>query len=297
MALVATVNLSAARLLEGHVNAVRLVELYGTARQFSRVRSGIAAGTLLGVWGADSERPVQCPAEDGTLVGAKSRASGLGDVSHALISVGSGESIRLALVDVGDASRQDPSTWKMLGMRATRSGDYDFDGARVAEWIGPPGVYFKEPHFIGGVWRIAAIQAGATIGLLQAAAADLERRGRFEAEAQIARLTTASLDTLAAWELVLRAARMVRGNGQPEPSEAIVALSAGTRLQTERCAQSAIAAVEQSIGLVHFDARSDTGRIARDLAIYLRQAARDALLQRAGRELLNGTRPLSGWLR
>ena len=60
-------------------------------------------------------------------------------------------------------------------------------------------------------------------------------------------------------------------------------LSILARLETEEIGQAAIAAIERGIGLQHFDEVSDTGRIARDLAVYMRQVARDAFAQRAGR--------------
>jgi hypothetical protein len=61
-----------------------------------------------------------------------------------------------------------------------------------------------------------------------------------------------------------------------------VALSASARLLTEAVGQDAIAIVERSVGLGHFVPGSTSGRIARDLAVYMRQAARDALRARVG---------------
>lgn len=59
-------------------------------------------------------------------------------------------------------------------------------------------------------------------------------------------------------------------------------MSAAARLLTEEVALYAIRAVEQCIGLSHFEDGSVTGRKARDLAVYLRQAARDAFQVRVG---------------
>jgi len=68
--------------------------------------------------------------------------------------------------------------------------------------------------------------------------------------------------------------------------EDIVATSIAARLFTEEVCLDAIRAVEQSLGLQHFEANSETGRMARDLSVYLRQAARDAFLQRAAQTAL-----------
>lgn len=274
-------NLGVGRLFEGHINALHLVRLYGTKVQKAGVDRRIAEGALLGVWGADGAVPVTLDATGKILQGGKCFASGLGTVTHALVTVDSGPAVRLALLDVTDAARADSSTWDMQGMRATASGTYDFTGLSAAqvEWIGNPGDYLKEPHFVGGVWRIAALQAGATAGLLDGAAAELRMAGRMDAEAQKARLMSVLVQGWAGMALVERAADAAVDRGIAQDD--IVATSIAARLFTEEVGLDAIRAVEQSIGLRHFEAGSETGRMARDLAVYLRQAARDAFLQRA----------------
>ncbi len=166
----AEANLPVARLAEGHVNAQHLLDLHAPG--------ACPEGAILGVWGADGANPVRLDGK--TLVGSKRYASGLGILTHALITVADGGECRLALVDVTDPARHRPGTWSMLGMRATVSGDVEFDGLSPL-WIGEPGAYHVEPTFVGGVWRIAALQLGGTLGLLGAARdylADLRPAGR-----------------------------------------------------------------------------------------------------------------------
>ncbi|MGR3485625.1 MAG: acyl-CoA dehydrogenase [Paracoccaceae bacterium] len=277
----AEANLPLARLAEGHVNARQLIAAFGGAS-----RSG-----LLGVWGADADGP--CGVRDGRLTGAKRYASGLGTVSHAVVTVGRDADTRLAVVAVDDPARHRPATWDMAGMRATASGDIDLTGL-VPEWIGGPGDYLTEPQFLGGVWRIAALQLGGTLGLIGAARDRLAAMGRLGADAQIARLGPLIGRAMAAFGLVERAARAQMGEeGRRDPDRAVT-LSIQSRLLTEDLAQDAVAAVERSIGLAHFAAASETGRRARDLATYCRQAARDAFEQRAGRTALTRPGPISG---
>ncbi len=267
---IAEANLPVARLLEGHVNALLLLDLHGIEAD-PRI--------LHGVWGADGAEPLKLAGD--VLTGGKRYASGLGIVERAIVSVGGGDVCRLALVEVGDSDRHSPGTWRMAGMRATVSGDVDLTGL-APRWIGGPGDYFTEPYFVGGVWRIAALQLGGTLGLLRTAADELARIDRLSAPPQIARLSPLVGRALAAFGLVERAAAVASGaEGYADPDRA-VALSAHARLLTEDLAQHAIAAVERSLGLFHFDRDAPTGRIARDLATYCRQAARDALEQRAG---------------
>jgi alkylation response protein AidB-like acyl-CoA dehydrogenase len=276
-------NLPVGRLWEGHVNALYLSRAHADADTAARIGVLAADGAVLGVWGADGD-PAVAPSPNGnTLVGHKNFASGLGIVTHAVITVSSGPQVRLGLVDVRDMARADASVWRMQGMRATASGRYDFDGIALRDilWIGGPGDYLTEPHFVGGVWRIAALQIGGALGLLDAAATILRERDRLDAPAQLARLSTVAIRALGASALTTRAAHAAVPGAALEPSDA-AAISAAARLLTEEVALDAIRAVEQCLGLAHFEDGAVTGRRARDLAVYLRQAARDAFQTRVG---------------
>ena len=275
-------NLPLARLYEGHVNALYLVRTFGEPALQAEVRRDVNTNVLLGVWGADAVEPL---AVDGDfLSGGKRFASGLGAVGQAVVTVGQGTSVQLALLDVSDKARHQGATWRKSGMRATASGDFDASGmpASAVRWIGAPGQYLEEPGFIGGVWRIAAVQAGGSLGLLRAAADHLAGLGRLMAEAQVARLAPVLTRALAAAEFTRRAAAFAEGPGGARDPDRAASLSAQARLLTEDVGQDAIAAVERSVGLPHFDVDGITGRIARDLATYMRQSARDPMLQRAG---------------
>ncbi len=278
---VGAANLAVGRLWEGHINALRLFRLYATSPLKTAVTHRIEKGALLGVWGADGAVAVTLDRADRHLNGCKSFASGLGTVTHALVTVNSGLDVRLALVDVTDARRGDAATWNMRGMEATASGTFDFSGLSedAIEWIGSPGDYLKEPHFVGGVWRIAALQVGAAAGLIDVAATQLRRMGRMQAEAQQARLMGVLMRVWAGMALVERAA--LATTDRRLRSDDIVATSIAARLFTEEVGLDAIRAVEQSVGLRHFEKDAETGRMARDLSVYLRQAARDSFIQRS----------------
>ena len=286
-------NLSVGRLFEGHVNALRLIRLYGSKAQRSHAERLIASDALFGVWGADGKRPVTLT-QSGDLGGEKLFASGLGTVTHALITANSGPEVQLILVDVRDRQRADASQWHMSGMRATASGKYDFSGLSTQkdDLIGAPGDYLREPHFVGGVWRIAALQAGASAGLLAAAAGKLRDMERLDAEAQKARLMQVLMRVWAGMALVERAASAAQSNDFS--CDTLVANAIAARLYTEEIGLEAINAVEQSLGLGHFTQASETGRMARDLSVYLRQAARDAFLQRAARHALSADETIWG---
>ncbi len=163
--------------------------------------------------GADGERPVQAKDITGPLDGGKKYASGLGTVTHAMITVDVASRIRLCVIDVRDEARQDGTSWSMSGMCATRSGTFDvtgIDGA-AAMWVGAADIYTNEPGFISGVWRIAALQLGARLGPLEAATRKLSDLGRLEAEAQLAHLAPVAIRALGAEGLVMRVGRHVLG--------------------------------------------------------------------------------------
>jgi alkylation response protein AidB-like acyl-CoA dehydrogenase len=283
---VGAANLGVGRLWEGHINALRLIRLYGKGDLKTVMTRRIANGALLGVWGADGEVPVKLDHSGNHLNGRKCFASGLGTVTHALVTVNSGPDVQLGLVDVTDPRRANPSTWDMRGMQATASGTYDFTelSEEKIEWIGSPGDYLKEPHFVGGVWRIAALQVGAAVGLLDVAATQLRTMDRMQAAAQKERLMSVLMRGWAGMALVERAAQATTDR-HLNPQD-IVATSIAARLFTEEVGLDAIRAVEQSIGLRHFEKNSETGRMARDLSVYLRQAARDAFVLRAAETAL-----------
>ena len=148
-------SLSVGRLAEGHMNAMKLILLYGTQAQVYRCSLEARQGMVLGVWGADDDPPVMVEEETGgrlRLSGGKRFASGLGTVGRAVVTAGQAEGVRLAVADVTEAARADAGAWDTSGMRATKSGRYDFDGMTV-EALGAAGDYLREPYFQGGVWH------------------------------------------------------------------------------------------------------------------------------------------------
>ena len=290
------VNLPLSRLFEGHVNALRLLQLHAAPALIATVLSAVRDGALLGVWGADDGEPVALVASSGVLSGRKRYASGLGVVTHAIVTARADDTVQLCLVDVRDLAPSDAGAWTMSGMRATASGTYDV-GAVPPDCVTPfgrPDCFSTEPGLVGGVWRIAAVQLGGVYGLLDSAREHLRVLGRLEDPMQTARLTPILYWAEAARLMIERAAVMAEGPAGLRMPERAVAQSIATRLMTEEIAQDAIKVVERCVGLPHFANESDSGRIARDLATYIRQVAPDAFLQRCGRETLQTRAPLMG---
>lgn len=276
-------NLAVARLFEGHVNAVKLVMLYGTPKTQARVARAVRAGALMGVWGADGARPVAVRAEGDLLrlEGAKRFASGLGLVSLAVLSASDDDGAsRLVVVPADDSGRGDASAWQVSGMRATASGDFEASGLVLDgdAMLGGPDDFHREPHFHGGVWRYAAAQLGGIEALVEAMRADLSARGRLSDPHQAARFARGAMACETARLWVREAALTVEAPGaRPESATRSVL----ARLAVERAALETMTDMDRALGTASHFTDHPVERIRRDLAFYLRQAAPDQALHAA----------------
>lgn len=281
-------NLSVARLFEGHMNALKLVALYGNTDLQERVAHGVHGGDLLGVWGADDpDAPLTLSRHDGRLAlgGTKRFASGLGLVRRAVVAINGEEGALLVLAPTDDPERGDPSGWTVSGMRATQSGRYDFAGVVLADdaVLGEPGDYTSEPHFEGGVWRYCAAHLGGAEALFKLFRGELLARGRVEDPHQLDRIAAGAiaLETVRLW--LWRAAEAVEARDAP-PGTATLSLLA--RQVTEDGCRELLATVERGLGMAAHEEGTPIERIRRDLGLFLCQAQPDAKRQRAARALV-----------
>ena len=173
----------------------------------------------------------------------------------------------------------------MSGMRATRSGTYDFTGLEVSprQFLGAPGDYYREPYFEGGIWRYCAAHLGGAEALHAGLCDALERQNRMDDPHQQDRIAASAiaLETARLW--LLRAADEVEAAGAP-PAKA--ALSLFAREVTDRSCREVIAAVERALGMAAHVEGTLVERMRRDLSLFLCQAAPDAKRARAVRTLI-----------
>ena len=280
-------SLPVGRLFEGHVNAAQLIGIYGSTALQERTAAQVANGALLGVWGADGETPVRVERRGSRhkLSGAKSFCSGLGIVRTALVSATVDGGTQLFAVDVADDERANPASWRVSGMRATGSGDYNFAGISVPADAAVGGLndYFIEPWFLGGMYRMCAVQVGGIEALLAAIMAHLRRRGTTVDVIQQMRIGQIAAQLLMARAVTDQLAGAIADRND---AEVIAQRALLTRDAVETCATNILAMVERSGGTSAHREGSDLDRIRRDLGLYLRQAAVDARLAQAGAALL-----------
>lgn len=272
--IVGRADLSVGRLYEGHVNALALFDWYASASQKLTLSQSLQSGDFYGVWATEPKPGVQLHANDGEMVlsGAKSFATGAGGIAHAIVTAQPDCGDRqLVIVPADESRRADLSQWRVRGMRATTSGQYDLTGLTLDQnqCLGLPGDYDREPRFTTGAWRFTAVQLGGIEALL------IETRLAMSAVAkadplQRAKLADAVAATRTAYLWVRECALRAVSNDEDGPAFARM-----TRGVVERAALDVMELAARIVGTrsAMDDQRID--KIIRDLSLYLRQGGPD----------------------
>ena len=286
-------NLSVGRVYEGHVNALQLIQTFGTPEQIIRAAGDAdKRGLLFGVWNteaSDGVRLVPLNNSGYRLEGAKTFASGAGHIQRPIVPgmlPGGGWQMVVVPMDTVTVTI-DPSWWQPIGMRASASYGVDFTGAEIgqADLLGAPDDYHRQPWFSAGAVRFAAVQLGGAEALLDALRDYLRGLDRTNDPYQRARAGQAAI-AVETGNLWLRGAALhvdlsptPGRTDDPSPS---VAYANMTRVAIESACQSVMRLVEESVGARGLLRPHPVERIVRDLTLYLRQPAPDAALASAG---------------
>lgn len=274
-------DLPLGRLLEGHVDAVQIVQRYGSAEQIDLLKAALSGDAALGVWNAGLvDEPLRYGA--GRLDGGKSYASGAGVLTHALVTAQVAAGTQLLLIDLAAIPPSiDRSWWRTTGMQRSETHQVRWSDAPVssAALIGEPEVYAQEPFFSGGALRFVAVHAGGIAGVFDAVRDHLVATGRASDSFQSARLAELFLLADAAAGLVRRAAE----DWFVTTGEARLARVAAARLAVADAAERAIALAQNAVGLAGQFLSHPLSAIMSDLAVYVRQPAPDAQRLRVGK--------------
>jgi hypothetical protein len=273
-------DLAVARLLEGHVDALRILAEAG--------RDPVP-GAVYGVW-ASASGGTGLTLDAGTVGGRMRYCSGAWFLDRALVVAASSAGRRLVDLDVrSPALTRDEDTWPAVGMDVTRSVDVTVADARVApdDLVGRPGFYLDRPGFAAGGAGVAAVWLGGAAGVLDAVVVGLDEHGATPHQlAHVGAMTVAVTGADAV--LAALADRHAAGAGIT-PADALAARGA----------------VEAAVGVVLARAPRVTGptpmcrdaafahRLA-DLAVYVRQHHAEADLERLGTHVLEGAPVLGG---
>lgn len=276
-------NLAVARLIEAHVNALRLIVRFGDARAVGAAVADARAGHLFGLWVTDGRRALV--ADGVRLSGEKGPCSGAGHCTRALVTAAVGDAVRMGVVALSGREAVVPVAG-MQGMRGAANGVVDLDGVMVRDWVGVAGDYLVEPDFSCGAWRASAAAAGALAGLVDAVGDGLRRKGQTEAPMQLARFgeMLTARETARLW--ATRMAEVAEGVSSSD-AEKVATVNLG-RGAVERACLDGIRLAQRSMGLGAFVAPNPVERMVRDLGTYLRQPAPDAVLLEAAAWHLSG---------
>jgi len=166
---VAALDLSLARLMEGHLDARAIIREAGRSP---------AAGPLYGVWAADSKDASLSAEQEGStwrLRGTKRYCSGAIGLDRALVTARAHDGSRLFEVDLRAVGVTPlPGTWPAVGMAGSGSLDVSFD-LRVppTSEVGPADFYVQRRGFWHGSVGVAACWLGGAVGCARMLAARL----------------------------------------------------------------------------------------------------------------------------
>jgi alkylation response protein AidB-like acyl-CoA dehydrogenase len=297
-------NLAVGRIFEGHVNALQLIQTFGTTEQIKRYASDVLdRHKVFGVWNAEAGDGVKLiPLEDGRyrLEGSKTFCSGVGCVDRPFVNGalpdGRWQMCVLPLDEVVTSSN--PDWWQPIGMKATASYKVDFSGVEIdaRSLIGQPDDYHRQPWLSGGAIRFAAVQLGGAEALFNETRQYLQSLKRTADPYQEMRLgqMAIALESGHLWlqgaanQFAQHAAMFGGDPGLVQPeAERLVAYANMVRTAIEQICMDMIQLCERSVGTRGLLLPHPMERIIRDLTLYLRQPAFDAVLADVGKYALS----------
>jgi hypothetical protein len=277
LAAVAERNLTVARVLEAHSDALAILAEAGQP---------VPGGTW-GVFAAEAApHRLTASGPDGrtVLTGVKPWCSLAGQLDYALVTAHAGEQRRLYRVSLHDPAVivDPPARWVARGLRTVTSVAVRFDGT-PAEPVGEPGWYLTRPGFAWGGMGVAACWHGGALGLRASLLrASAEREG--ELAAMHAGLVDAALWASAA--ALGRGAALIDGG----VAEGVAGQVLGLRVRAVvvDAAERAIRESGHALGPAPLAFDEDHARRVADLELYVRQHHAERDLARLGAAVAAG---------
>jgi alkylation response protein AidB-like acyl-CoA dehydrogenase len=286
MAAVAALDVSAARMLEPHLDALSILHQSGLQPDSPGLeRLPARAGSTWGVFAAEASgrRLEALPDSAGwRLRGTKPWCSLAAHLTHALVTASvDGGGRRLFAVDLRDSRvRPHKGPWFARGLESVVSADVDFDDVPALA-VGDAGWYLTRPGFAWGGMTVAACWWGAAVAIAE----PLRAAARSERADQLAQVHLGRADAAlwAARSVLAEAADLVDGGESP---------AIGDRLLAERvrgvvvdAATLALAESDAALGPAPLVSDEAHARRVADLHLYLRQHHGPRDFARIGRDL------------
>ncbi len=251
-------DLTAARVVEAHLDAVAILDEAGAPQP--------PEGTTWGVFAAEAP-DVRLDASAGAVTGTKPWCSLAGSLSNALVTAHSPQGRRLYAVDLRHPGVHPVAGgWHARGLVRVPSGPVRFDDVPATP-VGEVGWYLTRPGFAYGGLGVAACWYGGAVGLARTLAAAAGRR----APDQIAlwHLGSVDLSLCQARAVLADAARTVDAGEATGSAGQLLALR--VRTVVAQAAEAVLASVGHALGPAPLALDADHARRVSDLTLYLRQ--------------------------
>jgi hypothetical protein len=282
--LIGGASIALGRILEAHINALRLVMRHGTKPLRQTAADDARAGHLHALWVTDGAAPLEYAQHaDGLLLhGEKRFCSAAGRATRAVVTAvdARGDS-RMLLLPLGQGETIRYDAHHLQGVRSAGTATVGFDNVRcpMDALLGPPGAYLLEPEFSAGAWRASAVTTGALSSLVEATRQELVARGRAQQPEQRERLGRMFINAQTALLWLRHVAPIAeQAEGDPDAAAATTNLA---RIAIEAVCVDTMQLAQRCLGLSAFLQGNPVERMCRDLGTYLRQPAPDEALSDA----------------
>ncbi|MEL4319290.1 acyl-CoA dehydrogenase [Leifsonia sp. YIM 134122] len=286
LASVAAVDLSLARMLEPHLDALAILDQAGFGDVAASLGAlGASADSTWGVFAAEGSGQkvtAQQSAAGWRLSGAKPWCSLAGTLSHALVTAHTEGGRRLFAVDLRDRGvMASAGPWVSRGLSDIVSAPVTFTAVPAIP-IGDDGWYLQRPGFAWGGVGVAACWWGGTVGLARTLYAASEAR---EPD-QIGLVHLGAVDIAVESARLALAATAMIVDGAALPADRPSVTAKRVRSIVVAAAETTLEHVNHGMGPLPLVADDAHARRVADLQIYLRQHHAERDEAALGRTLL-----------
>lgn len=284
---VGSYDLSLGRIYEGHLNALLLIDRFGSSDQKKEYFHQAISGSIFGIWNSEfpSEPLRFLPSKDGyELEGAKVFCSGASKIHRPIVTAEGPGGSRMIVLSMDEYDLEEDMTyWRPMGMKASVSCRFDFIGIRFekSQILGDAYDYVSEPDFTGGAARFAAVQLGGAEAAIRATVRHLNKMDRTGAPEQIARMAQLAM-LLETGNLWLQDTGKAMDGRYTDPSGFMHRSNMFRSITREIC-EKVLKLCEMSVGLQGMMEPHPLERIHRDLSVYLKQPGPDRTLNAVGK--------------
>ncbi len=284
-------DLSVGRIYEGHVNALILINTYGTSQQKQRYFSEAREGKLFGVWNTETpDDGLKIVADDYSkdlhLKGSKTFCSGALQINRPIVTAKIKDGVQMLVLnlDEQDLLQEDWSQWDPVGMRPSVSCRLDFTSFKISQedYLGNKNDYYRDPVFSWGAVRFSAVQLGGAQKIADVMLQHLQKTHRTKNPIQQMRIGKVAIlmETAQLW--MERASDIENGSDLDYSDDQKINFSNMMRTVTLEICEKVILLAEKAVGIQGTMKSHPLERPIRDLRVYLKQAGPDAALAQVG---------------